>query len=62
MLIISRNEGQSICVDETQIHVLEIRGKRVKLGLVGPPAVAFVRGELDKRNRDSGLTSKPKAG
>lgn len=46
MLILTRKAGQSLLIDEhTEIKVLEVRGKTVKLGLSLPANVAVRRPE-----------------
>lgn len=47
MLVLSRKQGERICVGgDIQVTVLEIRGNRVKLGFSGPPSVPIHRSEI----------------
>jgi carbon storage regulator len=50
MLVLSRKKGESIVIGE-DIHVtiVEIRGDKVKLGLVGPSDVPIHREEVYRR-------------
>mgnify|MGYP000430466860 CR=1 FL=1 len=50
MLVLSRKEGERVCIGEdVQVTVLEIRGNRVKLGFSGPASVPIHRGEVHAR-------------
>jgi carbon storage regulator CsrA len=50
MLVVSRKEGQTVIQDGiVTIHVLDVVGHRVTLGLEAPDSVRFVRGELVPR-------------
>ena len=50
MLVLSRKRGESIVIgDDIQITVVEIRGDKVKLGLVGPNHVPIHREEVFRR-------------
>jgi carbon storage regulator len=47
MLVLSRKLGEEIVIGgDLRVTVIEIRGQRVKLGLVGPPEVRIRRREL----------------
>ena len=47
MLILSRNEGQTIFVgDDIKITVLGINGKQVRIGIEAPDEVAVDREEI----------------
>lgn len=47
MLVLSRHVGETVQIGENVIvTVLRIRGTEVGLGFVGPPEIAFLRGEL----------------
>ena len=50
MLVLSRKRGQRILIGDTiSVTVLDIQGGKVKLGLSGPPDVAFHREEVHER-------------
>lgn len=52
MLVIRRRAGEAIVLpDDVEIHVLEISGNRVKLGVVAPARVAVVRKEALEARR-----------
>ena len=47
MLILTRKQGQTITVgDNIQIHVMEVKGKQVRIGVVAPKEQKILRGEL----------------
>lgn len=47
MLVLSRKHGEKVCVgDGIVLTVLEVLGRRVKIGIAAPPQVPVVRGEL----------------
>jgi carbon storage regulator len=48
MLVLSRRSNEKIVLPDLQIcvHVLEIKGDRVRLGFEAPPSVTILRGEL----------------
>ena len=49
MLILTRKEGEAIRIGAKMVvHLLEIRGDRVRLGIEGPRDVPVVRTELTK--------------
>jgi carbon storage regulator len=55
MLVLSRKINEKICIGQTiEVHVLETRGDRVKLGFIGPPEVAIHREEIYRRIRQGG--------
>jgi carbon storage regulator len=47
MLVMRRRAGESFLVgDEIEIHVLQVTGTRVKLGITAPTSVTIVRREI----------------
>lgn len=47
MLILTRKIGESIAIgDDIQIHVVDIRGSQVKLGIMAPKDVEIYREEV----------------
>lgn len=51
MLVLKRNQGQGVDftmkgADAVRVHVLEVHGNQVKLGIEAPRSVAVVRTEL----------------
>jgi carbon storage regulator CsrA len=47
MLVLSRKNGESVCIDaDIEVKVLEICGGRVKLGFSAPSNVEIQRGEI----------------
>ena len=47
MLVLSRLREEAIMIgDEVEIRVLDIRGDRVRLGLIAPPEVSIYRKEI----------------
>ncbi len=47
MLVLSRKKYESICIDgDIEVTVLEVRGDRVRLGIVAPREVRVMRKEL----------------
>ena len=50
MLVLSRKTGEAIVLGrDLEVVVLEIRGKRVKLGVSGPAETPIHRGEVYQR-------------
>ena len=50
MLVLSRKAGRRICIDDSiQISVLEVRGGKVRLGLVAPLQVEILRKKISRR-------------
>ena len=46
MLVLSRKMNESICIgDDIQITILEVRGKRIRLGCSAPPHISIRRTE-----------------
>ncbi len=48
MLVLTRKVGEQICVPHLDVvlTVLEVRGRRVQLGIAAPEKIAVVRKEL----------------
>ena len=47
MLILRRRSGEALVVNGTiTIHILAIKGNRIKLGIVAPAATSIMRGEV----------------
>ncbi len=63
MLMLRRRCGESIVLGENiEIHVLEVAGNRVKLGIVAPRDVIVLRNELrltEEFNRDASRSVRP---
>jgi carbon storage regulator len=54
MLVIRRRAGEAIVLsDGVEIHVLEINGSRVKLGVVAPANVIVARKEVEEARRQN---------
>jgi carbon storage regulator len=50
MLVLSRKRGESIIIgSDIEVTIVEIRGDKVKLGLVGPSDVPIHREEVFRR-------------
>jgi carbon storage regulator len=50
MLVLSRQTGERVIIDgKIEVTVIDIRGDRVKLGIVAPPEVAVHREEVFRR-------------
>ena len=50
MLVLSRKNGESIVIDEAvKVHVLEVKGKVVRLGIDAPKETPIRRSELQER-------------
>jgi carbon storage regulator len=50
MLVLNRKVGEKIIIaDSIEVTVLEVRGNRVRLGLVAPPGVDIRREEVSPR-------------
>ena len=47
MLVLTRNEGQSIKVgDHIEVHISEVKGSQVKVAIEAPREVKILRSEL----------------
>lgn len=54
MLVLSRKEHQRIVIDGgIVITVVEVRRRRVKIGIEAPPETGIVRGEIEKSENHS---------
>jgi len=52
MLVLSRRMTETLLIDgRIKITVLQVRGKRVRLGIEAPPSVSVCRGELTEREK-----------
>jgi carbon storage regulator len=61
MLILSRKKGQAIRInDNVTVHVLEIRGDKVKLGFTAPLEILIRRSELKGEAFNKNLDQLPK--
>ena len=55
MLILSRKRGESIMVgDDIEVHMLDIRDGKVRLGVVGPAWVPVHKRERYEARRQAG--------
>lgn len=66
MLILSRNKGQKIMINQDiVISVIDITGDQVKIGIEAPNEVAIYREEIydliQKQNKDSAVESTEEA-
>ncbi len=60
MLVLSRKPEQSIVLDNRiRIHVLQVRGNTVRLGIEAPPEVTVLRSELMSRGGSAGRRTGP---
>lgn len=58
MLVLSRKVGQTIVVDNNiSIHVVQISGGSVRLGIEAPSHIRILRGELDRLESDESFSS-----
>ncbi len=47
MLILTRKLGESILIgDEISIHILEIKGRQIRIGITAPPHIVVHREEI----------------
>ena len=63
MLVLTRKKDEEIVIGENHeatVRVLEIRGDKVRLGVMASPAIPVNRGEVQDRI-DAGETRKRKA-
>jgi carbon storage regulator len=52
MLVLSRKQGERLHIgDDITISVLEVQGRRIRIGIEAPSHVRVVRGELREWNR-----------
>jgi carbon storage regulator len=55
MLVLSRKKNEKIMIaDNIEVVVLEIRGDRVRLGIVAPADIKVHREEITRREQDAG--------
>lgn len=56
MLVLTRKVGEQICVPQWDIvlTVLEVRGRKVRLGIAAPEEIDVVRKELRQRSAKHG--------
>lgn len=55
MLVLSREINESIKIgNDIEIHIVEIRGKAVKLGIIAPKNMAIVRDDAKCKCADPG--------
>lgn len=53
MLVLSRKAGEAIRIGaDVQVTVLQIRGKQVKLGVIGPREVTICREQVHRRSHN----------
>jgi len=59
MLVLSRKVGEQICVPQFDIvlTVLEVNGRRVRLGIAAPENISVVRRELRDSARQPGANA-----
>lgn len=47
MLVITRHAGESLLIgDDIEIHIVEVQGDKVKIGIVAPRDIRILRREL----------------
>ena len=61
MLVLTRSKGEKICIgDDIVIHIVEVRGNQVRLGIQAPKEVPVHRHEIYQRIHnipaDEGIT------
>jgi carbon storage regulator len=60
MLVLSRNVGQQVNIgNDVVITILEVKRKRARLGITGPPTLPIHRGEIFERIEGSALEPSP---
>lgn len=59
MLVLSRNENQSVLFPnlDISVSVVSIRGKKVTLGFEAPKDIEILRGELERRIKEQSATT-----
>jgi carbon storage regulator len=58
MLVLSRNVGQQVNIgNDVVITILEVKRKRARLGITGPPTLPIHRGEIYEQIEASALES-----
>jgi carbon storage regulator len=54
MLVLSRKVGDKLVIDgNITVEVVKIQGNRISLGIVAPPHVKILRGELNQPKANS---------
>ena len=62
MLVLTRKPGESIIIgDEIKIHIIEIKGKQVRLGIDAPKKFAIHREEVYFRIQEENRRAASKA-
>ena len=57
MLVLSRKPGEALQIGKgITITVLEVKGKRIRLGIAAPPECEVLRAELHKLSRQPKAT------
>lgn len=59
MLVLSRKQKETVVIsDNITVRVLEIKGRRVQIGITAPENIRIIRGELliKKKDDDSAST------
>lgn len=54
MLVLSRKAGESLVVGDVAVHVLGIKGSRVRIGIEADSDIAVRRSEIGPRSKESG--------
>lgn len=63
MLVFRRQQGESFLVgDNVEVHILEVRGGEVKIGVVAPREVAIYRSEIAHLNRQAAVRDRQAPG
>lgn len=62
MLILTRKSGESIAIGDTiRIHLMDVKGRQIRIGIEAPPHVAVHRGEIyrliQEQNRQAAETA-----
>jgi carbon storage regulator len=53
MLVLTRKAGESITIgDNIRVHIQEVRGNQVKIGIMAPAHIAVHREEIYQRIQD----------
>lgn len=61
MLVLSRKFGEEIVIgSDIKIEVIEIRGKKVRLGITAPQQVSVLRAEILSGDQLEGLSNELK--
>lgn len=58
MLILTRKLGEAIAIgDDVKVHLLEIKGKQVRIGVEAPPHITVHREEIYRQIREQNQKS-----